>query len=65
MQTNLTNSTTGEDVTNLLNCYHISQLQYLEDKDLEAIKGITDRWPLLAQSLVTPKEPDTEHTAAA
>lgn len=65
MQPNSTHSTTGEDVVNLLSCYHISQLQYLEIKDLEAIQGITARWPLLAQSLVTPQEPDTKHTAAA
>lgn len=65
MKQNSANSTIGEDVTNLLSCYNISQLQYLEIKDQEAIQGITSRWPLLAQSLVPPQEPDTEHTAAA
>lgn len=65
MKKNSANSTIGEDVTNLLNCYNINRLQYLEIKDQEAIQGITARWPLLAQSLVPPQKPDTEHTAAA
>ncbi|MGL5759445.1 BcsR/BcsP family cellulose biosynthesis protein [Plesiomonas sp.] len=41
----------GDDVANLIHCYNMNQMQYLEVKDIQAIKQITQRWPLLAESI--------------
>ena len=41
----------GDDVANLIHCYSMNQMQYLEVKDIQAIKQITQRWPLLAESV--------------